>query len=642
MTLVLLLTSCGGSSDLASSLSSPNGTIDDSLNGSDDSSEHTHDYRKSAIDPTCTEKGYTTYTCSCGDSYVDDYVDELGHDLIAHEGKVATCTDIGWDAYQTCSRCDYSTYEEISAKGHSFGDYVIDLEATCTTEGHRYQICADCGFKNEETIDALGHDIEEHGEQPATCTEDGLSSYTTCTRCDYSTPCETIPALGHNYVDGVCTRCQKHNSTSGLEYAYSSDRSYCSVRGIGTATDTEIVIPETYEGLPVAGIESRAFFGLTSITSVEIPDSVTSIGAYAFQGCTSLTSIDIPDSVTYLGIQAFCNCSGLTTVNIGGGITSFGNDVFFNCTSLTDVNISEGVTQIGKEAFRSCSSLTAIVIPDSVISLGQEAFVFCSELVSVTLGDGLASIGQECFSHCYALSSVTFGSGISSIGSSSFNFCPVVDVRVPSLEVWLNISFADDYANPIFGNEETNLYVGESETAISGHVTIPQGVVSIPAGAFSGCKQITGITMGDEVTSIGGYAFHKCAGLSEVELGDNVTSIKAAAFQYCTSLKKMVFPDKVASIASHSFRGCTSLTRILIGSGVTTINKYAFDGCTHLLKVYYNGDSEGWSAMTIGTYNTYLVNATRYYFTANGDAESASGNWWYYDDNGNIIDKMIG
>ena len=102
-----------------------------------------HTYVSVVTDPTCTEKGYTTHTCSCGDSYIDSYVDELGHDLIHHDGQNPTCTEKGWKEYDTCRRCDYTTYEGIAATGHNFaGDWHYD------DNGHWHN-CDVCGLAGE-------------------------------------------------------------------------------------------------------------------------------------------------------------------------------------------------------------------------------------------------------------------------------------------------------------------------------------------------------------------------------------------------------------------------------------------------------------------------------------------------------------
>lgn len=106
--------------------------------------------------PTCLEKGYTTHTCTrCSDNFVDTYVDALGHELIPHEGKDANCESIGWNAFDTCSRCDYSTYVEIPAWGHTPGEIVIEnkIEATETENGSYDEViyCTVCSKELQRT-----------------------------------------------------------------------------------------------------------------------------------------------------------------------------------------------------------------------------------------------------------------------------------------------------------------------------------------------------------------------------------------------------------------------------------------------------------------------------------------------------------
>ena len=157
--------------------------------------------------PTCTEIGWEAYnTCSRCDytTYVE--LAALGHDIIHHDAKAPTCTEIGWKAYDTCSRCDYTTYEEIAAHGHSPLDAVEEnrVEPTCTNKGS-YDMVVYCDICDAElsrenfVIDALGHDTIPHDSKVPTCTEIGWEAYNTCSRCDYTTYVE-LAALGHDII----------------------------------------------------------------------------------------------------------------------------------------------------------------------------------------------------------------------------------------------------------------------------------------------------------------------------------------------------------------------------------------------------------------------------------------------------------
>ena len=161
-----------------------------------------------------------------------------------------------------------------------------------------------------------------------------------------------------------------------------------------------------------------------TITDGKNTYTVTSIGDYAFDSC-HITSVDIPDSVTSIGIGAFSMCSGLTSVDIPDGVTSIGDFAFCYCTGLTSVDIPDGVTSIGYRAFSNCHSLTSVTIPDSVTSIGDSAFSFCIDLTSVTIPGSVTSIGSGAFYRCTGLTSVAFmgKEPPSNFSSDSFSGC---------------------------------------------------------------------------------------------------------------------------------------------------------------------------------------------------------------------------
>jgi len=325
---------------------------------------------------------------------------------------------------------------------------------------------------------------------------------------------------------------------------------------------TSVTIPNS-----VTSIGSYAFSSCTSLTSITIPNSVTSIDGYAFQYCTSLTSITIPNSVTSIGAGAFQYCTSLTSVTIPNSVTSIGNGVFSGCTSLTSVTIPDSVTSIGDDAFRYCSSLTSVTIPNSVTSIGNGVFYGCTSLTSVTIPNSVTSIGSYVFMDCTSLTSVTIPDSVTSIGSLAFEDCTsLTSVTIP--------------------NSVTSIGEGAFSSCTSlTSVTIPNSVTSIGEGAFESCTSLTSVTIPNSVTSIGMCAFSNCTSLTSITIPDSVTSIGDGVFFGCANLTSITIPDSVTSIGSYAFYDCSSLTSITIPDSVTSIGDYAFYDCSSLTSI---------------------------------------------------------
>lgn len=251
---------------------------------------------------------------------------------------------------------------------HAFGDWVVAKEATCTDDGEKERTCK-CGEKETSGIEALGH----------------------------------------TFVDGFCV-CGVTNlpASTGLNYELSWDGKSYVVTGKGSCTDNVIVIPSTYNDLPVTSISKYAFEECSELTNVAIGNNITSIGESAFYGCNGLVTIIIPDSVTSIGDSAFVSCNNLASLTIGNSVTSIGDGAFSVCSSLTSLNIPDSVMEIGNGAFSSCSSLTSVTIGKSVWVIGEHAFSDCISLTSVTIPDSVKTIHSWAFSGCDNLTTITY------------------------------------------------------------------------------------------------------------------------------------------------------------------------------------------------------------------------------------------
>ena len=162
--------------------------------------------------PTCTEIGWNEYD-ACqreGCTYTTKVeIPALKHKLVHHDAKAPTCTETGWDAYDTCSRCDYTTKVELPALKHNLVHHDAKAPA-CTEIGwDEYDTCSRCDYTTYQEIPALKHNLVHHDAKAPTCTETGWEEYDTCSRCDYTTKVE-IPAPGHDYTEKVVKpTCEK-------------------------------------------------------------------------------------------------------------------------------------------------------------------------------------------------------------------------------------------------------------------------------------------------------------------------------------------------------------------------------------------------------------------------------------------------
>ena len=335
-------------------------------------------------------------------------------------------------------------------------DWVVDKQPTCTHEGLRHKVCSVCGgnygyeiIATVATAHVRGEEVTENVVE-VTCQHDGSYDIVVrCTECNkvLETTHHTVAKVQHNIgVDNICSLCGL-SCSDGLVYEMVG--SAYKITGIGTCTDSNLVIPKYYQGVPITYIDENAFRGCTSIATVTMFDNITSIGSSAFYNCTGLTDVTIPDSVTIIGRSAFYNCVGLTSITIPDSVTSIGAWAFEDCSGLTSVTIGNGVTNIDSCAFYYCSGLTSVTIPDSVTSIGSYAFEDCSGLTSVTIGNSVTSIGTSAFEGCSGLTSVTIPDSVTSIGDRAFYKCSKLT-----------------------------------------KVTIPEGITTIGEYVFSGCQNL--------------------------------------------------------------------------------------------------------------------------------------------------------
>ena len=228
--------------------------------------------------------------------------------------------------------------EEISAKGHTYGETVVIEEASCLRDGKQESVCADCGETVTEKIPALGHDRVYEPAIEATCETSGRTGRVVCDRCGMVLEeGETIPPLGHEIEGDECINCGKEACTD-LEFRINDSGSpqYYVLTGLGDCTHTHILVPDWHTGaygkLPVRSVGNYVFAAFDAnndpqdvgqIQSISFPDSITSIGAGAFQSCTNLINVTLGRSLERIGAGAFRGCTNLTSLHFLGSVSDW-------------------------------------------------------------------------------------------------------------------------------------------------------------------------------------------------------------------------------------------------------------------------------------------------------------------------------
>ena len=441
------------------------------------------------VEATCTEDGYTTYTCACGEEKHDNIVKAKGHSLdmnSAEDNGDGTHTGYCWncDEYITqphsydedgfCTVC-YAEHAHKEFTYVNFSDYV------------HHKICKDCGRTVSE----------------AHAWNDGVTD--------------------GNKVTYTCTLCGETKVESTSPFTYTVNDGKATITGLRDKTVTVAEIPETIDGYTVTAIADNAFAFEKEITKVVIPNTVTTIGEKAFYNCWALAevklgdavvsigddafgfakalkTIDIPDSVKTIGAEAFAR-SALTEISIGKDVAAIGDSAFLDCESLKAINVAAGNAVYSSKdgvlfdksgetliQYPSAKEGTVYVVPDGVKTIGVKAFYQNAILEKVELSNSVISIEKAAFSYSQ-IKNITLGNSLESIAEAAFERC-------------------------------TNLE----------NVTFPGTLKTIGKAAFYLCTSITEVVIPDSVTTIGKSAFQKDTGIKTVILGTGVKTIGAAAF----------------------------------------------------------------------------------------------------------------
>lgn len=389
---------------------------------------------------------------------------------------------------------------------------------------------------------------------------------------------------------------------------------------------------------------SNTLLACANLTTITIPESVTSIGSGAFAGCTDLNSIVIPEGVTRIDGGAFSGCSALSSIQVDPDNTVY--DSRENCNAIietqsntlllackttivpetatdihetafngtdwgkdspdgviyindllyrykgdmpqgTTITVKDGTRRIASSVFSGCTGLTSINIPESVTSIGSNAFSGCTGLTSINIPESVTDIEMYAFSGCTGLKSISIPGSVENIEQGVFEGCTGL----------------------------TNVYIQDGVTSIDNSafqrcrsiktISIPESMGFIDRWAFDyGCyidtliwnspnispsvlrnyydHSIKFVSFGNKVVQIGDNAFSNCSTLDSVVISEGVKAIGERAFSQCWALKSITIPQSVTTIGNEAFSGCSGLKKIVIPETVTNLGGGILDGCNSL------------------------------------------------------------
>lgn len=522
------------------------------------------------VAPTCTEEGSAAYRCDYCDFYLSKPISELGHNL-----SVPNCTNAS-----KCSRCTYSEGKplghdwmeatcttdkicrtcsvigDVSALGH---DYIHhdDKPATCIAEGwNEYDTCSRCTYSTYSSTLPLGHNMLVKSEMDATIAENGFCE-TYCSRCTH-TNYEIRYAIG----------------TPGLTFTSCSSGYSVS---LGNCLEKIIYIPEFKNGIPVVEINN---FANSNIEEIHIPSSIKNINLQAFINCPNLKAIDVSTDNTVFSSKGAClidisektliaGCQN-SKIPSDGSVTVISQYAFVGASNMKELIIPNAIRSIESGVFSGCSNLEKLTIPfpaiselkttcnvqafgrlfgntqyDNSVKVEQRSLKISCVGQTVYLNEGysytyympksfksiVVSAGElysYSLENCSTIQSLTVGENVSAFYSSAINNCinlQSVYVNNPSLPI-SGDTFAS-YGNDLFSEYDNAFYLGSEDNpymilisaknkSITSCVIHPK-TISIANNAFSNCSNLTSVTLSDCVTNIGNYAFYQCANLAHIK-----------------------------------------------------------------------------------------------------------------------------
>ena len=483
-------------------------------------------------------------------------------------------------AFASCS----DEEEVLHSCNHTFGDWVVSKQETCTETGYKERYCYLCDITIGMTTEPTGHSwVEATCQAPKTCSacfategelgahkevvipavkqtclDEGATAGVGCSVCNavLIAP-EVIQPHFRKEIPAVPSTCSKEGSTAG-------ERCYVCAKVLIAPQPISCHEPVPYLGLAATCVTN----GLTIGTSCSVCKEPVS-------GHFTTEFIDH----TY-DENSFCTQCGNKKPSEGLIYTAMDNGAYYAVTGIgtcTDADIIISPTYNGKlvkyiatAAFKNCGSLTSVYIPNTVYTIGDSAFYNCSSLKSVVMSDTVVNIRDNAFAYATSLESINISKEVKALTSSVFFGCDSL------IKAENGVLYVDSWVYGYEAPDDEEL-VDENGEKIPYIVTVKDGTIGIFSEAFSECAAEK-IILPNSIVYIDSAAFALCANLTDITLPSKLTSISNDLFYGCKKLASIIIPEGVTAIGESAFYGCGEIKEITIPAKVIEIGKYAFSG----------------------------------------------------------------
>ena len=421
--------------------------------------------------------------------------------------------------------------------------YTVDGNGNATITGYSGGVAA---LFIPETID--GHTVTAIGNRafkgnlrlaavtiPDTVTEIGQDAFSGCRNL-------TSVSLSNN-LDSIYESAFESTAISTLSLPSKLTR--LDRKAFANCTNLQHVsIPATLTTTTYGTISddwNGPFNGCSSLNSVSFAEGITSILSHLFENCNGIREIKIPDGVALIGENAFKN-STLTSIDIPGSVTSIESKAFNSCANLISIKLPDSVTAMGTAVFEGCSNLTDVTLPGTRMNIMADTFKNCTSLKKIVLPETVQYIRSGAFSNCIALKEIVWSKAPELIDSNAFYNCDAItEMDIPATVTSVGYQA---------------FYDCDGLTKI----TIPDSVTSLGDSVFYDCDALTDVKLGAGITTIPASAFRHCDALEQLTVPRRVTAIKDNAFKDSVKFSSITIPRQLTLISANAFSYLDKLT----------------------------------------------------------------------------------